>query len=195
MILTRSFYQQNTVVVAQKLLGKIVVRKVNNMILSGTIVETEAYGFNDDPASHAYRRKTKRNVPMFGEAGLTYVYFIYGNHFCFNIVAKSEAVGAGAVLIRALEPIQGIKAMHHNRQTDYVRNLTNGPGKLSQALQITTADNFIDVTKNGSLYIVDDNIQIADVIRTSRIGITVGTDKQWRFCLRNNKWLSRRLKG
>ncbi len=194
MILTRSFYQQDTVVVAQKLLGKIVVRKVNNMILSGTIVETEAYGFNDDPASHAYRGKTKRNVLMFGEAGLTYVYFIYGNHFCFNIVAKSEAVGAGAVLIRALEPVQGIKAMHHNRRTNYVKNLTNGPGKLAQALQITTADSSIDVTKDGSLYIVDDNIQITDVIATSRIGITVGTDKQWRFCLSNNKWLSRKVK-
>jgi len=193
MILNRSFYQQNTVTVAKNLLGKIVVRKTQNVVFTGIIVETEAYCFNNDPASHAYRGKTKRNAPMFGIVGFTYIYFIYGNYFCFNIVAKPTMAVAGAVLIRALEPIEGIEEMHHNRRNTCAKNLTNGPGKLTQALQITTTDNFIDVTKNGPLYIIDNNVQIGDIVTTSRIGITVGRDKQWRFCLRSNNWLSRKI--
>lgn len=193
MILTRSFYEQNTVTVAQKLLGKIVIRKISNTLLAGMIVETEAYCFDNDPASHAYRGETKRNAPMFGRVGSTYVYFIYGNYFCLNIVAKQKMIAAGAVLIRALEPIQGIRKMYDNRRNNCLTNLTNGPGKLSQALQITKTDNFIDVTKEGSLFIVDSMMKNVDLVATSRIGITVGLDKQWRFCLRNNKWLSRKL--
>ncbi|MGB8366965.1 MAG: DNA-3-methyladenine glycosylase [Candidatus Babeliales bacterium] len=193
MILTRSFYEQNTVTVAQKLLGKIVIRKINNILLAGMIVETEAYCFDNDPASHAYRGETKRNAPMFGRVGSTYVYFIYGNYFCLNIVAKQKMIAAGAVLIRALEPIEGIRKMYENRRNNCLTNLINGPGKLSQALQITRTDNFIDVTKEGSLFIVDSIMKNVDVAATSRIGITVGLDKQWRFCLRNNKWLSRKL--
>jgi len=192
-ILNRSFYQQNTVIVAQELLGKIVIRKINGMTLAGIIVETEAYCFDDDPASHAYRGKTKRNAPMFGMVGYTYVYFIYGNHFCLNIVAKSATTAAGALLIRALEPLEGTEVMGRYRNNNCLKELTNGPGKLAQALQITTVHNFIDVTQDGALFIVDNNRQTADIIATTRIGITVGVDKQWRFCLRNNKWLSRKI--
>ncbi|HEB41778.1 MAG TPA: DNA-3-methyladenine glycosylase [Candidatus Dependentiae bacterium] len=193
-ILNRSFYQRDTVIVAQELLGKIVMRKINGVTLAGIIVETEAYCFDDDPASHAYRGKTKRNAPMFGMVGYTYVYFIYGNHFCLNIVAKSATTAAGALLIRALEPLQGIEVMRRYRYNNCLKEVTNGPGKLAQALQITTVHNFIDVTKNGSLFIVDKDIHLSrDIIATTRIGITVGSDKQWRFCLRNNKWLSRKM--
>jgi len=169
------------------------MRKINGKVLAGIIVETEAYCFDDDPASHAYRGKTKRNAPMFGMVGYAYVYFIYGNHFCLNIVAKSATTTAGAVLIRALEPLQGIEVMQCYRYNNCLKKLTNGPGKLAQALQITTVHNFIDVTQDGALFIVDNNRQVADIIATTRIGITAGLDKQWRFCLRNNKWLSRKV--
>lgn len=192
-VLNRSFYQRDTVIVARELLGKIVMRKINGMTLAGIIVETEAYCFDDDPASHAYRGKTKRNAPMFGMVGYTYVYFIYGNHFCLNIVAKSATTAAGAVLIRALEPLQGTEVMHRYRNNNCLKDLTNGPGKLAQALQISTVHNFVDVTQDGDLFVVDNNRQTADIIATTRIGITSGSDKQWRFCLRNNKWLSRKI--
>jgi len=193
-ILNRFFYQRNTVIVAQELLGKIVMRNINGMMLAGIIVETEAYCFDDDPASHAYRGKTKRNASMFGMVGYTYVYFIYGNHFCLNIVAKSAATTAGAVLIRALEPLQGVEIMQCYRYNNCLKELTNGPGKLAQALQITTVHNFIDVTQDGVLFIVDKDIHLScDIIATTRIGITADVDKQWRFCLMNNKWLSRKI--
>ncbi len=148
--INRSFYQRDTVTVAQDLLGKLLVRELNGQVLLGIIVETEAYTF-DDPASHTYCGKTARNAPMFGDVGHAYVYFIYGNHFCFNIVAKENDMPAGAVLIRALEPMNGIALMHKHRKKHNVRILTNGPGKLAQALHITKQHSGLDITQKGQL--------------------------------------------
>ena len=152
-LLLRSFFQRDTVVVARQLIGHILVRKINGVVLAGIITETEAYRGDDDPACHAYRGKTKRTEPMFGKEGYAYVYFIYGNHFCFNIVAKSATQKAGAVLIRAIKPLLGIEIMKQFRQKEDEKLLTNGPGKLTQALAVTKDHNFIDCTKSNELFV------------------------------------------
>ena len=115
--------------------------------MSGTIIETEAYRHKDDPASHAFRNITDRNKVMFGEVGIAYVYFTYGMHHCFNVVAKKMKVPAGAVLIRGIIPEKGIKKMQENRNIKNLKNLTDGPGKLTQALEITKEHYGIDLTK------------------------------------------------
>lgn len=191
MIIDRRFYARDTVRVARELLGKILVRKIDDKILSGIIVETEAYRSSDDPASHSYRGMTNRNKVMFGEVGYSYVYFTYGTYYCLNIVAKDPNTKAGAVLIRALEPIEGIDIMKMYRGKD-LDNLTNGPGKLTQALKIDKSLNGIDVTKEGVLYIKNGyDIDKNDIIATPRIGIKIALDKYWRFYIKNNKFVSK----
>ena len=128
--------------VAKDLLGKILVRKIGNKILSGVITETEAYKGKNDPASHASRKKTERNKIMFGEVGVAYVYFTYGMHYCFNVVAKKNNDKAGAILIRAIQPQQGINHMKKNRKINNISNLTNGPGAEISAL---IADRFFEL--------------------------------------------------
>ena len=113
-VLAREFYNRDTVCVARELLGKTLVRKIDRQKLSGIITETEAYKGQNDPASHASRKMTERNKVMFGQIGKTYVYFTYGNHFMLNAVAKNEKSNAGAVLIRSIEPQEGIKLMIKN---------------------------------------------------------------------------------
>ena len=135
-VLAREFYSRDTVCVAQELLGKILVRKIGRKKLSGIITETEAYKGKNDPASHAARKMTERNKVMFGQIGKAYVYFTYGNHFMLNAVAKNEKNNAGAVLIRSIEPREGIKLMIKNRNASIISNLTNGPGKLTQAMNL-----------------------------------------------------------
>ncbi|MEJ2259252.1 MAG: DNA-3-methyladenine glycosylase, partial [Nitrosopumilaceae archaeon] len=116
--LPREFYARDTVIVAKKLLGKKLVRKIGNKKISGIITETEAYKHKDDPASHAFRNKTDRNRAMFEEVGRAYVYFTYGMYFCFNVVARNPKTEAGAVLIRAIHPEKGIEIMKQNRGKD-----------------------------------------------------------------------------
>lgn len=194
-IIPQEFYGRNTIDVAKDLLGKILVRVVGRKTLSGVIVETEAYRSTDDPASHSYRGKTERNSVMFGEVGHAYVYFTYGNHYCLNIVAKEESTPAGAVLIRAIEPVEGIKLMHGLRKTNDLYNLTSGPGKLTKALNITKKQNGVDVTKKGEMYILNGNdASDSSIIAASRIGIRVALDKQWRFLIADNKFVSRKVK-
>ena len=154
-VLAREFYNRDTVCVARELLGKTLVRKIDRQKLSGIITETEAYKGKNDPASHASRKMTERNKVMFGQIGKTYVYFTYGNHFMLNAVAKNEKSNAGAVLIRSIEPQEGIKLMIKNRKTSIILNLTNGPGKLTQAMNITKEQNNIDLTKNSPVFITD----------------------------------------
>ena len=166
--------------VAKDLLGKTLVRKIGAQILSGVITETEAYKGKNDPASHASRKKTERNKIMFGEVGVAYVYFTYGMHYCFNVVAKKNNDKAGAVLIRAIQPQQGINHMIKNRKTDIVSNLANGPGKLTQAMQITLKQYNLDLTKNSSLFIIDGK-KPAKIIAKPRIGIKTGINKLWNF--------------
>src|SRR5881296_2685679 len=136
-IIHRSFYERNTIDVAKDLLGQVLVRKISGKIVSGTIVETEAYRYKDDAASHSFMGRTERNKAMFGEVGRAYVYFTYGMHFCVNVVARDDDSEAGAVLLRALVPEKGLDFMVRQRKTDVISNLTDGPAKLTQALRIT----------------------------------------------------------
>jgi DNA-3-methyladenine glycosylase len=180
MVLSRKFYARDTVKVAKELLGKKLVRRIENYTISGIITETEAYRFDDDPASHAYRGMTERNKAMFGEVGKAYVYFTYGMYYCVNAVAKSSSFDAGAVLIRALEPKQGIEKIIENRKTEQISNLTNGPAKLTQALKITKKQYGVDLTKRSELYITE-GIKKNKVSTNQRIGIKNGIEKLWNF--------------
>jgi len=179
-VLQRKFYMNDTKQVAKDLLGKTLVRKIGRQILSGVIIETEAYKGKNDSASHASRKKTERNKVMFGEVGRAYVYFTYGMHYCFNVVAKKEEDKSGAVLIRAILPQHGIKHMIKNRKTNVVSNLANGPGKLTQAMQITLKQYNLDLTKNSSLFIIDGK-KPAKIIAKPRVGIKTGISKLWNF--------------
>ena len=178
--LPREFYLKDTVTVAKELLGKRIVRKVGRVEISGIITETEAYRHKDDPASHAHRSITKRNKVMFGQVGVSYVYFTYGMYYCFNVVAKNKKTKAGAVLIRAIHPEKGIKTMQKNRKQDNMKNLTNGPAKLTQALQITKEQYGLDLTKDSKLYITE-GIDKKKIVASPRIGIKEATDKLWNF--------------
>ena len=178
--LPRKFYMRNTIQVAKDLLGKTLVRKIGKQTLTGIIIETEAYMGKNDPASHAARKKTERNKVMFGQVGYSYVYFTYGMHYCFNVVAKKEEDESGAVLIRAIQREQGIKIMIKNRKTNVGSNLSNGPGKLTQAMKITTKQYNVDLTRNSTLFI-SDGIKPTKILAKPRIGIKIGTDKLWNF--------------
>lgn len=184
-ILKKSFYERSTVQVAKELIGKILVRIWQDNILSGIIIETEAYCGLIDPASHAYKGPTLRNKAMFGPPGHSYVYFIYGNHHCLNLVAKEKDIAAGGVLLRSLIPYTGITEMKKLRHTSVISNLTNGPGKIGQALHLTLSDNHIDITKKNALYVTEGlNIKPQNIIATPRIGISKAREKLWRFVLK-----------
>jgi DNA-3-methyladenine glycosylase len=180
-ILPREFYLQDTVTVAKNLLGKRIIRKIGRQEISGIITETEAYRHKDDSASHAFRKITERNKVMFGDVGMAYVYFTYGMHYCFNVVAKHPKIKAGAVLIRAIEPEKGIKIMQENRKIITLKNLTNGPAKLTQALKITKEHYGIDLTKNSKLFIAEGIKKSKKISTRPRIGIKEATDKLWNF--------------
>lgn len=181
-----SFYARRTELVARKLLGKMLVRSIVSSTgqltrISGLIVETEAYGFKNDPASHAYRGLTLSNTAMFGDVGRAYIYIAYGNHFCVNVSARSAGVRAGAVLIRALQPLEGIGLMRGFRNSHELLSLTTGPGKLSQALNISKSLNGEDMTDPTSKLHIEFGVDIFDIVATGRIGITHALDKKWRF--------------
>ena len=178
--LPRKFYMRNTIHVAKELLGKTLVRRVGKQTLTGIIIETEAYMGKNDPASHAARKKTERNKAMFGQVGRSYVYFTYGMHYCLNVVAKKDEDESGAILIRSIQPQEGIKIMIKNRKTDIISNLSNGPGKLTQAMKITTKQYNVDLTRNSTLFI-SDGIKPTKILAKPRIGIKVGIDKPWNF--------------
>jgi DNA-3-methyladenine glycosylase len=189
MKLSRKFYSRNTKVIAKELLGKILVHKTKEEILKGKIVETEAYlGFND-PGSIGYRKV--KNIPksLLKEPGHAFVYFTYGNHWMLNVVAKKAGL-LGAVLIRALEPLEGIEIMKRNRKINDVKNLTNGPGKLTQALGINKNHDGIDLTK-GILFI-EDSKEKFEIVKTTRIGLSKGQDLPLRFYVKNNEFVSKK---
>jgi len=179
-ILTREFYSRDTVCVARELLGKTLVRKIGRQKLSGIITETEAYKGKNDPASHASRKMTERNKVMFGQIGKTNVYFSYGNLFMLNAVARGKNNEAGAVLIRSIYPQDGIKIMLKNRKNTNIQNLTNGPGKLTQAMQISISQYNTDLTKKSAVFITE-GIKPKKIFKKSRVGITKGIDKLWNF--------------
>src|ERR687886_2185623 len=191
------FYQRPTEVVARDLIGKKLVRIIRDtrkqFRLAGIIVETEAYGGNDDPASHAYMRTTARNKVMFGNVGRAYVYFTYGNHFCLNVSARRSDVAAGAVLIRGIEPVEGIELMRQFRPVDDIFSLTSGPGKLTQALNITSLLNGTDMTNSDSEIYIEFGKRPNRVVTTPRIGITRAVDKEWRFVDPLSPFVSRKF--
>lgn len=178
-ILDKNFYNRDTILVAQELLGKKLCRRVGSEVLSGLIVETEAYT-QDDPACHAYRGRTPRSETLFKSPGLSYVYFIYGMYHCFNVITEPKET-AGAVLIRALEPYGNLSN-------------TNGPAKLCREMDITRDLNEMDLTSEDSLLWLEQGIDIDDKIihATTRIGIKKAVDYPWRFYIKGNKFVSKR---
>ncbi len=186
--LKRSFYRRPLLEVAPELLGKILVRRSGATLTSGRIVEVEAYGGQDDPASHAFRGLSERNEVMFGEAGYAYVYFIYGMYYCVNAVCDRPG-RAGACLIRALEPLEGTGLMMRRRRTHDRRNLTNGPGKLCAAMNIDRRLNGCDLL-GDTLFIADDGGAGFSVERSKRIGIRQAQNRLWRFYIADNPYVS-----
>jgi DNA-3-methyladenine glycosylase len=191
-----TFYEQDTITVAKKLLGCYLVHLEGEETTLGRIVETEAYLVND-PASHAFIGKTKRNSVLFGPVGHSYVYFIYGMHYCFNVVTGQEGTGE-AVLIRALEPLQGISVMQKRRRTEKLSLLCNGPARLAEALAITLSLNGISLF-DGPLQIWSpDSLQSsaiseeAEIVQTTRIGIVKAKELPLRFYLKGNRNISRK---
>ena len=183
-ILPREFYSKDTVDVAKDLLGKKIIRKIGRQQISGIITETEAYRHKDDPASHAFNRITERNKAMFENVGTAYVYFTYGMHYCFNVVARNPKIAAGAVLIRAIKPEKGITIMQESRGNVSLKNLANGPAKLAQALAITKEHYGTDLTKNSKLHIAE-GIKPKGITASPRIGITKAIDRLWNFKMQN----------
>lgn len=180
-ILNREFFSRDTALVARELLGKALVRISSGVRTSGIITETEAYYGSGDPASHAYRGQTPRSRPMFGRAGISYIYLCYGVYWLLNVVSEKEGT-PGAVLIRGLKPLEGKKIMQERRKT--AGGLANGPGKLTVAMDIGKEDNGIDMTtdENGLYFSNGLEKQSNFNIRvTSRIGITEGKDRMLRY--------------
>ena len=181
-MISRRFYQRDTVTVAKSLLGKRLVRVIGDKTLSGIITETEAYGHANDSVSHAFRGMTERNKVMFGTVGIAYVYFTYGMHFCFNVVARSKDSNAGAVLIRSIKPEQGIEIMMNNRGIQDQVNLTNGPAKLAKALSITKSQYGVDLTSDPTLYITHGQTR-REITTGHRIGVREKVPKMWNFSI------------
>ena len=187
--LKREFYNRPTLEVAKELLGKYLVVNKNGTKLSGKIVETEAYRGLYDPASHAYGGMTPRNRIMFGEPGYAYVYFTYGMYYCLNVITERKGFPA-AVLIRALEPMEGIEIMKRRRTKEKPEDLTSGPGKLCQAMGVDKSLNGADLI-GKTIYVEDRNEAVGKIVSTNRIGIDEGKDKKWRFYLKDNRFVSR----
>src|SRR5580765_4442703 len=190
MKLSREFYDRPTLDVARDLLGKVLVHCHRGATTSGTIVEVEAYIGESDPACHAAPGLTRRNAPLYGPPGFAYVYLNYGIHSLFNVVSESEGAPA-AVLIRALDPVDGVAVMRRRRQQSMkgrrqagvarrsVHELCRGPGNLTMAMGITLAENRVDLLGNR-LYIEDRGLAVDELVWGPRIGIRVGTETPWR---------------
>jgi DNA-3-methyladenine glycosylase len=198
--LPRSFYEPSAKAVAPQLLGHWLVRRTEQGLSGGIIVETEAY-LVDDPACHGYKRETPRNRAMYGPPGHTYVYFIYGNHWCFNAVCRPTGV-AEAVLVRAIEPLLGIEWMQQRRTVGKAADLTNGPAKFCAALDIGRAMDHVDLCSTDSPVFIAENAdrtqllkKLGPVVTTTRIGITQAADWPLRFYLDGSAFVSRRVRA
>jgi DNA-3-methyladenine glycosylase len=196
--LPRRFYDRDPRPVSRDLLGKLLVRKNGQRVLIGRIVEVEAYLGDNDPAAHSFAGRTPRNAVLWGPPGHSYVYFIYGNHYLFNVSCLPDQV-AGGVLFRALEPLAGIEEMARARglaaaRAADLRWLTSGPGRLAEAFGITRdRDNGKDLTSRQSdLWIADDGSQPPRVRITPRIGITKAAARPLRYIIPGNPYVSGR---
>jgi len=198
--LRRSELPADTVALARFLIGKIIVRELRGIRLSGRIVETEAYP-QRDPAAHHFRGPTPRNRSMFLRRGHAYVYFSYGNHFMLNVSAEIPGIGGG-VLIRALEPLEGSEKMEHHRKTTRLLDLARGPGRLASALQIDRSLDGTDLCAPGPLWLAATNARTlaprgASLIRVGkspRIGITRAAHRLLRFYERGSPFVSGSLR-
>lgn len=187
--ISSSFFQRKTDIVARDLLGKKLIRLLHDEdgsihLLSGIIIETEAYGYDDDEASHAYRGITERNRIMFDKPGIAYIYLIYGTHYCLNVSARDSDSRAGAVLLRSLLPDCGIEKMSILRNCKDFKKLTFGPGNLTKALSIGKSFNGKRFTKKNDIYFTNGiDIDKSQINEAPRIGIKKGIEKNWRFIL------------
>ncbi len=188
-ILKREFFKRNAITVAKELLGKILFTNVENKLTGGIIVEVEAYSGFDDPANHGFIGKTKRNEPIFCEGGIIYVYLNYGIHYLLNIVADKKDFPA-SVFIRAIEPLVGIEIMMKRRNMKSIKNLTNGPAKLTKALGIDLSFNKESI-ESKRIFISEENyIKNFKIVQTQRIGISRGKNLLRRFLIKDNKFIS-----
>ncbi|MEM5820793.1 MAG: DNA-3-methyladenine glycosylase [Candidatus Aenigmatarchaeota archaeon] len=189
-ILNKKFFERDAKEVAKDLLGKFLVREIDNKKLVCMIVETEAYYGKEDPASRAYLGYPKYVVEMlYGDVGISLIYMVHSN-WLLNFVAH-EKDKAGAVLIRAVEPIEGIELMLKNRKVKNLVELTNGPGKLTKALKIDKSLNGVKVYKKGLLYVVDSNFDDFEIVESKRIGVKRDLDENLRFYIKGNKFVSK----
>ena len=189
--LPRSFFTRPSPEVGPDLLGRILVRRLGDgTLLTARIVEAEAYQ-EDDPASHSYRGRTSRTEVMFGPPGHAYVYFTYGMHHCINVVTGSTGEGS-AVLLRAAEPLEGLEEMARRRGTNDPRALCSGPGRLCQALGIDRAEDGVDLVRGRELWLLEGTAAPPSSISVgSRVGITSGIERPWRFSVRGDRFVSR----
>lgn len=176
--------------VAPRLLGAYLVREVEGRKLAGKIVEVEAYD-QSDAASHSYRGRTPRTDVMFGPAGHLYVYFSYGMHYCCNVVTGTEGHGS-AVLIRAIEPLEGADVMRLLRHGVADTQLTNGPGKVCQSLGIDKQLNGHDLRRAPLVLVLNDPLPPAQIVQTTRVGITKAKSEPWRFYVKNSPFVSKK---
>jgi DNA-3-methyladenine glycosylase len=191
----REFYNRPTLHVAADLLGKVLVHQHRGVRTSGAIVEVEAYIGESDPACHAAPGPTKRNAPLYGAPGYAYVYLNYGVHNLVNVVTEEEGSPA-AILIRALDPLEGIDTMRRRRQKSggapgADSDLCRGPGNLTKAMGITLAHNRVDLL-GPRLFIEDRGADAGRIVWSPRIGIRVGTDRLWRASIADHPAVSGR---
>lgn len=193
MMLPVSFYARPTIDVLEDLIGKVLVRVLKEGVTSGIIVEAEAYCGEDDQASFAHRGRTKRSEKLYGPPAKAFVYFTYGMHHMFNVITESEDFPA-AVLIRALEPLEGISLMKARRKTGKIRNLCSGPAKLCQALSIGLTLNGLSVSSPKSPLFIREGLREekreGELRWRPRIGIRQGRERLWRAYLKDSPFVS-----
>lgn len=186
--LARAELPTDTAALARHLIGKVVVRALPEGILSGRIVETEAYVVGD-AAGHGYRGMTARNRSLFLERGHAYVYLAYGIFFMLNVSSEMQGIGTG-VLVRALEPLEGIDIMRRNRGVERLRDLARGPGRLAQALRIDRSLDGLDLCRQGLLWLASDDQELGDIGQGIRIGISKDAGRLLRFYLKGSPFVS-----
>jgi DNA-3-methyladenine glycosylase len=186
--LARSELPIDTVSLARTLIGKVLVRELPEGVASGRIVETEAYVIGDG-AGHAYRGMTQRNRSLFLEPGRAYVYLAYGVSYMLNVSSEAPGIGAG-VLIRALEPLEGLPVMRRNRGVERLRDLARGPGRLAAALRIDRSLDGLDLCQEGPLWLGRDDHEPGEIGQSVRIGISRDADRLLRFYLRGSAFVS-----
>ena len=196
MRIERKFYMRDAVTVGKDILGKIIVKKTaDGRIMSGRITEVEAYMGITDKASHSYGgRRTKRTEVMYKEGGYSYIFLIYGMYECFNVTVGREG-DPQAVLIRGVEPLENKNFMWEKRKVKKERDISNGPGKLTKALDITREDNGADLVAGENIWLEDDGYKVKDIVETTRIGIDYAEEdalKPWRFYIKDSIFVSKK---